>query len=390
MRIGFSIPSGLRRGMIIGAVGAVMAAVSGAGASAQVAIQTNSGNGWQGDDWLKPAEDAQNKAASGETFQTTTAPVATDPFTVLTSDALWQESYGSIYTRRLADPLVLSCESSGTTQSDGSDDASRGQKIGLQFQPAPELTLNGNVHGSVYDTPFPAYSTDSSGAGCSLEGHLPGQSVLTVGLDSGRSNAQTQASSVTQTNTYDAQLQQPLGPLPLTAVVKGHYEETSTPGSPASSLPSIEQSLVWKPAQDTTLQMGLRQQHYEEYPGIDNQFNEALFADWSQKIVDDISWHSYAEVLNSRGMIDQAPAAPIASGANGTPQATTPGSNISPTSSLPLSLDDQTLTFSTGPSFKIQKDLSASLEYSDRWDENPAAGAIGQEQRVSISLKGTF
>jgi hypothetical protein len=138
------------------------------------------------------------------------------------------------------------------------------------------------------------------------------------------------------------------------------------------------------------LQAGLRQQQYQEYPGVDHELNEALFADWSQKVVDDVTWHSYAEVLNSRGLLDQAPAAPIASGANGTAQATAPGSTASVTSSLPVSIDDQTLTFSTGPSFRLEKDISASVEYSDRWDKNPAPGTTGEEQRVSVSLKGTF
>jgi hypothetical protein len=136
--------------------------------------------------------------------------------------------------------------------------------------------------------------------------------------------------------------------------------------------------------------MGLRQQQYQEYPGVDNQFNQAIFADFSQKILTNVTWHSYGELLNTRGLIDQAPASPIASGANGTQQATTPGDNVSPTSSVPLSLQDQTLTFSTGPSFQIQKDISASVEYSNRWDKNPAPGSIGQEQRVSLSVKGSF
>ena len=95
-------------------------------------------------------------------------------------------------------------------------------------------------------------------------------------------------------------------------------------------------------------------------------------------------------MLNSKGLLDQAPASPIANGSNGTAQATGPGSNASLTSSLPVSIDQQTLTFSTGPSFKLQKDISASVEYSDRWDTSPAAGTTGQEQRVSVSLKGTF
>ena len=126
-----------------------------------------------------------------------------------------------------------------------------------------------------------------------------------------------------------------------------------------------DRSLVWKPMQESTVQLGLRQQQYEEYPGITNQFNQAIFADWSQQLADEISWHSYAEVLNSRGMIDQAPASPIASGTNGTAQATIPGSNAgSLTSTLPLSFEDQTLTFSTGPSIRLEKDISASIEYS--------------------------
>jgi hypothetical protein len=193
-----------------------------------------------------------------------------------------------------------------------------------------------------------------------------------------------------QTTNYDMEFQQPLGKLPLTAQFKGHYGGTSTDGEEPTTLPSLEQSVVWKPVQDTTVQAGLRQQQYQEFPGVDHELNEALFADWSQQVMERVSWHSYAEVLNSKGLLDQAPASPIASGANGTPQATTPGSNASVTSSLPLSIDDQTLTFSTGPSFQLQQDISASVEYSDRWDKNPAPGALGQEQRVSVSLKGTF
>ena len=219
---------------------------------------------------------------------------------------------------------------------------------------------------------------------------MPLNAVLTLGVNSDYTNPDAPSGLSTQTNAYDAQITQPIGQLPLSAVLKGHYEGTYDGGAPASSLPSLEQSLVWKPMQDTMIQAGLRQQQYQEYPGVDHQLNEALFADWSQKVVDNVTWHSYAEVLNSRSLIDQAPAAPIASGANGTAQATLPGSNANVASSLPVSIDDQTMTFSTGPSIQVEKDISASVEYSDRWDKNPAPGSIGQEQRVSISVKGTF
>jgi len=361
------------------------------GARAQDAIQSgNSPNAWQHYDWLKPSEDQQRQSASGETFHATAGQDVTNPFTVLSTDSLWQEKYGAVYTRRLVDTLSLSCETSAVMLSDNSEDLSRSQKVGFQFQPVEQLTLRGDLHDSMSDAPLPGVSTVTSGAGFSVESHLPANAVLTLGLRSDHTGVDVPSGIDTQTNAYDAQIKQPIAQLPLSAILKGHYEGTSDGGAPATSLPSLEQSLVWKPLQDTTLQMGMRQQQYQEYPGVDHQLNEALFADWSQKVVGELTWHSYAEVLNSRGLLDQAPASPIASGTNGTAQATTPGSNASLTSSLPVSIDDQTLTFSTGPSFRLEKDISASLEYSNRWDKNPAPGTIGQEQRVSVSLRGTF
>jgi hypothetical protein len=360
------------------------------GARAQDALQTgDNANAWQHYDWLRPAEDP-SQAASDETFHATAPRNVTDPFTVLSTGTLWQESYGAVYTRRLDTTLSLSCETSSVMLDDDSEDLSRAQKVGFQFQPIEQLTLRGDLHDSTSDAPLPNNSTVTGGGGFSAESQLPFNAVLTLGLHTDSTSTAAPSGLNTQTNAYDAQWKQPIGQLPLSAILKGHYEGTSDGGGPATSLPSLEQSLQWKPLQDTTFQAGLRQQQYQEYPGVDHQLNEALFADWSQKVVDDITWHSYAEVLNSRGLLDQAPAAPIASGAAGTPQATTPGSNASLTSSLPVSIDDQTLTFSTGPSFKLEKDISASIEYSNRWDKEPVPGSVGQEQRVSVSLKGTF
>ena len=357
-------------------------------ARAQNAIESGGGsaNAWQNYDWLKPAEEA----ASGETFHATTAQDVSDPFAVLSTGSLWQEKYGAVDTRQLADTLSLSCEANTVVLDDDSEDFLRGQKVGFQFQPMEQLTLRGDLHDSASDAPLPGASTTTSGAAFSAEGRLPLKAVLTLGVNSDYTSPDVPSGLSTQANAYDAQITQPIGQLPLSAVLKGHYEGTYDGGAPASSLPSLEQSLVWKPLQDTTIQAGLRQQQYQEYPGVDHQLNEALFADWSQKVVDNVTWHSYAEVLNSRSLIDQAPAAPIASGANGTAQAILPGSNANVASSLPVSIDDQTMTFSTGPSIQVEKDISASVEYSDRWDKNPAPGSIGQEQRVSISVKGTF
>jgi len=386
MRASLSINLVTRGFLILG-----VAVVAMGPARAQEAVQTGGApaNAWQSYDWLKPAQDQQRQAASGETFHASAGQDVNDPFAVLSTGSLWQEKYGADYTRRLADTLSLSCQTSTVVATDDAQDISHGQEVGLQFQPVEGFTFRGDLHDAVSDAPLTVDST-TTGAGCSAESHLPLNAVLTLGLRADRTSTDAPSGLDTQTNAYDAQWKQGLGALPLTASLKGHYEGTSDGSGPATSLPSLEQSLEWKPLQNTTIQAGLRQQQYQEYPGVDHQLNEALFADWSQKVVDNVSWHSYAEVLNSKGLLDQAPAAPIASGANGTAQATTPGSNSSPTSSLPVSIDDQTLTFSTGPSFKLQKDISASVEYSDRWDKNPAAGNAGQEQRVSVSVKGTF
>lgn len=371
-------------------LGMVVLMMAGA-ARAQDGIQPSdtSATAWQRYDWLSAGATPQ-KTAPGETVKTTVSQPTGDPFTVLSNGTLWQERYGAVDTRALGDGVSLSCETSTVELDNSSDDLSRGQKVGLEFAPGQEFILRADLHDSASDSPMPGESTTTSGMALSAESHLPMNAVLTVGMETDYITPDDPSSFASQTNAYDAQWKQPLGSLPLTAQLKGHYEGTSVGGAEPTSLPSLEQSLEWKPLANTTFQAGLRQQQYQEYPGVDHELNEALFADWQQKVVDDVTWHSYAEVLNSKGLLDQAPAAPIASGANGTPQATAPGSNTSLTSSMPLSIDNQTLTFSTGPSFKLQRDISASVEYSDRWDKNPTAGSAGQEQRVSVSVKGTF
>ena len=359
-------------------------------------------NGWQSYDWLGTSDQQQRQAASGDSVSVKSTQNLDDPFAVISSGSIWQEQTSSTYTHQVADSLSYSYQTSKTmlngqtvtpVLNQGSPyDLSRGQAVSAQFQPIDTLTLNGNLHTSTTDAALPGDAQITKGAALSAQSHVPvSNGVLTLGMNLDQTGADLSSPVMTTTTAYDAQYQQPLGKLPLTAVLKGHLAQTTTTGAAPSSLPSLEQSLVWKPVTNATVQMGLRQQQYQEYPGIANQFNEALFADWSQKMAADITWHSYAELLNTRGMIDQAPASPVASGANGTPQATVPGSNASSlTSTLPVSLDDQTVTFSTGPSFQIQKDISASVEYSNRWDTNPTTGSGGSEQRVSLSVKGSF
>jgi len=351
-------------------------------------------------DWLKQAEDQQRQTASGQVLNATVGRDMANPFTVLSAGSLYQKKYGAVYTQRVDDALSFSYETSGVTLSDGSNPylplsngssvLTGGEKAALQFQPASGLTLKGDVHNSTSDASIPANATATSGAALTAEGHLPFNSILTLGLDSDHTTGSEPVlgSAETHHTAYDAQVQQPLGKIPLTAVFKGHYEATTAAGAPTASLPITEQALVWKPVQDTTVKMGLRQQHYQNFPGISSDYNQAVFADWSQKVSNDVTWHSYAEMLDARSNLELAPGVST-SGTNGVPQSTTPG-GPSVSSAVPLIADDKTVTFTTGPSFHLDKDIAASVEYSNRWDPNPVAGAVGQEQRVSFSVKGSF
>ena len=362
-----------------------LALLTGRGAAQQIAPTGDNASAQSLAGWLQADTPG---TAPGENFKAVTATVTPDPFAVLTSGALWEETYGEMYTRDLGDACSLSCQSSDVVFEEDEQEMSHAQQMGLAFAPGPLLNLNGNFHGSSTDAGIPDDATQTAGAGLAAESHLPGDSIMKVGLNFDHTMADMPDAIATETRTYNAEVDHPMGK--LTAQLKGQFQDTTVGGSAAGNLPSIEQSLVWKPVTDMTVQMGLRQQQYQEFPGIDHELNEALFADFSQKVYDNVSWHSYAELLNTKGLYSDAPGAPIASGANGTPQATTPGSNASLTSSVPLSFEDQTVTLTTGPTVQLQKDISASLEYSNRWDKNPTGATSGDEQRVSVSVKGSF
>jgi hypothetical protein len=335
-------------------------------------------------DWLQPVDPQQAQTVNG-TFSTASGIDLSDPFSVVSSGTLWQNQESVSYSRPLADSLSLDCSSSTTTQDNMPGVQGSSVSAETTYKPFDGLTVKSNVHDSSNDQSLDAPET--TGAGASVETHLPLDTVFTAAVNSDHAVADDNPGFDVQTNAYDAQVQKPLGKLPVSLVLKGHYVETDTPGSGATRLPSFEQSLVWKPVTDMTLQAGLRQQQYQNFPGITNELNEALFADWSQKIVGALSWHSYAEMVNSRSTVEIAESG---AGANGTPQPNTPNGGASVASALPVSTTDETLTFSTGPSIKLQQDLSASLEYSSSWDQNPVPGAVGDEQRVSVSLKGSF
>jgi hypothetical protein len=394
MRLRFAIQLWIYRIALLWGISALLLTLTAQGQDLDPTA-TGSATGWQNYDWLKSTDERAAEMAPGATLTASAAQDVSDPFAVVTSGSLWQEKYGVTYMQPLADSLKLSYATSAVTLDESStaplgsvadgipDDLSHDQRVGIQFQPMDQLTLSGNVHDSSDDAGSPEDGVETRGGGLTAEGHLPLQSVLTLGMNLDTTTTGTLDTSTTTDQSCDAQLKAPLGKLPLTAVLKGHYEETASDGTAVSKLPSLEQSLVWKPADTTTLQAGLRQEQYQDFPGLTNDLNEAMFADWSQTLLPEVTWHSYAEVLNARNT-NLAPAVPTTSGANGTAQ------SADPTNTLSTSFNDETVTFSTGPSFKLQKDLSASIEYSNRIDRNPQPGDVGQEQRVSVSLKGSF
>ena len=87
----------------------------------------------------------------------------------------------------------------------------------------------------------PADSSTTSGATFYAEGHLPTNAVLSMGAQYNRTVTDAPTGLDTQTNVYDAQLKQPISGAPLTAILKGHFEGTSTGGAAPTSLPSLEQ-----------------------------------------------------------------------------------------------------------------------------------------------------
>jgi hypothetical protein len=335
-------------------------------------------------DWLQPVVLEQEAARYG-TFTAATGEDLGDPFTVLSSGSLWQDKQSVTYSHAVADDLSFKCSSSSVTEDGTPDQLGSQVRAESIYQPADGITVSGNVHDSDDDQ---IAGSQTTGAGASVQTHLPLDTVFTAAVNNDQTRPEAEPGLDSETSGYDAQLQKPLGKLPLSLVLKSHYVETTAPGATPTRMPSLEQSLVWKPADATTLQAGLRQEQYQNVPGIDNELNEALFADWSQKVLgDNFSWHSYAEMINTRSTVEIAEAG---AGANGTPQPTVPQGGTTLGGTLPVTTTDEKVTFSTGPSVQLDKDVIASLQYSSSWDQSPAVGATGQEQRVSVSLKGSF
>ena len=215
-----------------------------------------SSTGWERYDWLK-AGDSSTEPTGGQLTATTSQDLGTDPFAVVTNGSIWQEKYGATYIQPVTGALAFSYESDAvtlnqdgtgsTTPTDGTPgDLSHAQKAAMQFQPLPQVKLTGNVHDMDDEMGPPNAAMNTRGTGVTAETQLPLNSTLTLGASSDDTATGQVGVVTTSDNSYDAQIKQPLGKLPLTAVFKSHYEETTSEGTVQTRLPSIEQSLVWE------------------------------------------------------------------------------------------------------------------------------------------------
>ena len=190
----------------------------------------------------------------GELSPPLRVPDLKDPFAVVPRPARFgKDKQSTVYSRPLIDQLAVSCATSRITQDGAPNVLARDAMVSTAYKPVDALTLQGTVHNSSSDPGLAPVTT--SGAGGAAEAHLPLGSIVNLAATSDQTRSANPGLDV-DTTAYDAQLQKPVGKLPLTLVLKGRDVETAAPGTGTTRLPSLEQSLVWKPADDTTLQAG--------------------------------------------------------------------------------------------------------------------------------------
>jgi len=211
------------------------------------------------------------------------------------------------------DPLSLSCETSAVVLSDDSEDAFTRSESRLSVSTdGANLTLRGDLHESMSDAPLPgqldhqrAAAHSPPRATCRSTRSLPWASIPTARPPMCLQASETQPTLTTRKSSSRSAncRSRPSS----RAITRGDIDERRSRNEPAltGAIARLE-----KPLQDTMCRWELRP---ATIPGISRRrpsTQRSALCDWSQIIVDAFSWHSYAEVLNSHGLLDQAPAAP--------------------------------------------------------------------------------
>ena len=187
---------------------------------------------------LLPAEQ-QTAAAHNGTFSTSSGVDLSNPFTVLAAGSLWQDKESVTYSRPVADHLSLNCTSSSTSEDGLPDQLGTEVRAASVYQPVQTVTITGNVHNDSNGGSLTPVSTN--GAGCSLETHLPLDTVFTAAVNRDDARADANPGLDVTTQAYDAQVQKPLGKMPVSLLLKGHLIETASPDAATTRLPSFEQ-----------------------------------------------------------------------------------------------------------------------------------------------------
>jgi hypothetical protein len=183
------------------------------------------------------------------------------------------------------------------------------------------------------------------------------------------------------------ELRQPISDLPVAAVITGKYSDTTDPADHdflQGQSPSMEQALEWKAKDDTLVKLGFREMGYANMQALTTQKSQGMFAHLSQNLLPDFAWNSDVEFSRSRQdtLLPETP--------EGGDPTSLAGTVVPPTATI-TPFQEESMWLKMGPSFKLPNDISASLEFSNKWDTNITPGMkSGSEQRVSMSFKGTF
>jgi hypothetical protein len=230
-------------------------------------------------------------------------------------------------------------------------------ELALEWRPLPSVkseVWSGVIQNSSEDLLFDQAAIEHGGRLTSKPHPLTSLSLATTlrePLDD--------AEPATSSSKVEAAWKQKLGQLPLTLEATPSYIESKTPGDPSHRLTS-RQALVWNASGDSLLSVGTQWSETEKSFQQQNETQLSYFGEWNRKVSPDISLSVRSEFEQSR---QQTPAS---------------------------FHETQRTTLRAGPSFRLNEDLNARIDFKAAADLQKTGQARPPEQAVSLSLQGRF
>lgn len=323
------------------------------------------------------------------TIKTSDPTSSTAPTQILQNDMTRPVGdFGDIdFSAEFNQPDFSSIESSPLQSGYFGQSYEQSQRCKFSESPLDHIICSQNIHHSSTSSDVITNNSETVGYGLNLNWeHVPPLDS-TLNLDSNIDFIQPAAAAPSTVSTSGVELRQPVGNSPLTAIVSGKYTDTKDPSDNdflQSQSPLLQQALEWKPAQETSVQFGLRERAYQNFQAPTTQKTQGLFAHLSNHLLPDLTWNSDLEYLRSRE--DRAL---LETPEGGSPNSLA-GSVTAPLQAI-TPFEQESMWLKMGPAFQLDQDLSAHLEFSNQWNRSfGPAGTSGSEQRISFSLKGTF